>query len=183
MTTFLEAIRKPLWYAMVWACLGCAGIAPAANAQGGGAAAPTAAPAPPETPVSPSDREGLSAGAEDPAEIDVETVAFATAISSRHPVGQATWFDGSVERVYCWNRILARRPPVRIRHIWYFNGKNVGEFVLPIHHRRARVWTHKAVQPGHWRVDITDEAGNPLTVATFPVRPPAVPAPMGPSAQ
>lgn len=103
------------------------------------------------------------------APVQVIEIAFTTEVSSRTPVTRANSFDESAGEVFFWNRILAKKLPTKIRHVWYRNDKKVADYDLNIRYKRTRVWTGKTVKSGQWRVEILDEAGEVVMTAMFPV--------------
>ena len=78
-------------------------------------------------------------------------------------------FAKDTTRVYTWTKITAEQPPVKIKHVYYAGGKQVGEVELTVNSSPYRVWSSKAVWPGSWKVEATDEAGNVLATVEFTV--------------
>ncbi|MCX5785418.1 MAG: DUF2914 domain-containing protein [Elusimicrobia bacterium] len=111
-------------------------------------------------------------------EIKVEKIATAASVENREPVGETATFDKAAERVYTWTKITAANTPVTIKHVYYFGEKKECEVELSIKSSPYRVWSSKAVRPGNWKVDVTDETGKVLSTASFSVSPekPAEPA-------
>lgn len=101
--------------------------------------------------------------------IKVEKILAATGVENRVPVGEAVTFGKAVERVYVWTRITAERTPVKIKHVYYFEGKKAGEIELMVNSSPYRVWSNKSVRPGSWKVEVTDEAGAVLASLEFTV--------------
>jgi hypothetical protein len=102
--------------------------------------------------------------------LKVEKAVAATSVENREPVGEATEFEASVGKVYCWSKIAATTVPTTIKHVWYQGEQKVFEKDLDIKFASTRTWTVKTIQPGSWRVDITDEAGNVLDSVSFTVK-------------
>jgi len=100
----------------------------------------------------------------------VEKAVAATAVEDREPVGEATEFEASVGRVYCWTKVLAETTPTAIKHVWYVDEQKVFEITLDIKYPSTRTWSLKTIKPGAWRVDITDEGGTVLSSVSFTVR-------------
>jgi len=101
--------------------------------------------------------------------IKVEKIVTASGVEKREPVDEAAAFGGDTSRVFTWTRITAEQPPVKIKHIYYFAGKQVGEVELSVNSSPYRVWSSKAVWPGSWKVEVTSEDGTVLATAEFTV--------------
>ena len=103
--------------------------------------------------------------------IEVEKIVFATAVSSRAPVGVSDVFDSKVVSVYCWNQLVLSRAPANIRHEWYWNDEKVSSSVFRVHFKRSRVWSKRKVRPGQWRVEVRDaDSGRLIAVGAFVIR-------------
>lgn len=112
--------------------------------------------------------------------VKVEKIAAATAVENREPVGEAVVFPAETSRVYVWTRITAQDTPLKIKHVYYFEGKKVSEVELNVGASPYRVWSYKTVKPGKWKVEITDEAGTVLSELEFSVTSEAAAAPAKP---
>jgi hypothetical protein len=137
-------------------------------------------PAPAAQPK-PAAAEQKAAPAEQKAapEIKVEKIATAAAVENREPVNETAAFEKGVGRVFTWTKVTASQVPARIKHVYYADGKKAGEIELNVNSSPYRVWSSKAVWPGNWKVEVTDEAGNVLSSAEFTVsdaKPAAEPA-------
>jgi len=102
--------------------------------------------------------------------LKVEKAVAATTVEDHEPVGEATEFDASVEKVYCWTKILAETTPTTIKHVWYADDQQVSEITLDIKYPSTRTWSLKTIRAGSWRVEVTDEAGKVLSVVGFTVK-------------
>src|SRR5437660_8841993 len=65
--------------------------------------------------------------AEAPKPYQVEKIALGTGVEARELVGEATEFDASVGRIYCWTRITSQNVPTTIKHVWYADGEKAAE--------------------------------------------------------
>lgn len=101
--------------------------------------------------------------------VKVEKVVTAAGVEKKEPVGEAMAFAKDTSRVFTWTRITAEQPPVKIKHVYYFDGKKAGEVELSVNSSPYRVWSSKAVWPGSWKVEVTDEAGAVLATSEFTV--------------
>lgn len=113
-------------------------------------------------------QEESSGAAEDG--LKVEKAVAATGVEDREPVGEATEFEASVGRVYCWTKILAETTPTTINHVWYVDDEKVFEIALDINYPSTRTWSLKTIWAGNWRVDVTDDAGTVLSSVSFTVK-------------
>jgi hypothetical protein len=102
--------------------------------------------------------------------LKVEKAVAATSVENREPVGEATEFEASVGKVYCWSKVATETVPTTIKHVWYQGEQKVFEKDLDIKYPSTRTWTVKTIQAGSWRVDITDEAGKVLDSVSFTVK-------------
>lgn len=101
--------------------------------------------------------------------VKVEKMVTAAGVENREPVGEAMAFVKDTARVFTWTKITADQPPVKIKHVYYAGDKQVGEVELAVNSSPYRVWSSKAVWPGNWKVETTDEAGNVLATVEFTV--------------
>lgn len=108
----------------------------------------------------------------------VEKIALGTGVESRELVGEATEFDVSVGRVYCWTKIISQNVPTTIKHVWYADEENAAEVTLNINYPSTRTWSNKVIRPGKWRVEVLSETGEVLAATDFAVK--AQPGPSGP---
>ena len=108
----------------------------------------------------------------------VEKIALGTGVEARELVGEATEFDASIGRIYCWTKIISQNVPTSIKHVWYADEENAGEVSLNVQYPSTRTWSSKAIKPGKWRVDVLSETGEVLASTDFTVK--AHPRPAGP---
>src|SRR5206468_12184698 len=92
----------------------------------------------------------------------VEKIALGTGVEARELVGEATEFDVSVGRIYCWTRITSQNVPATIKHVWYADGEQVAEVPLNINFPSVRTWSSKAIAAGKWKVEVVSETGDVL---------------------
>lgn len=109
------------------------------------------------------------AKAPEAAGIKVEKIVTAASVENREPVNETSAFDKTVGRVYTWTRVTTTEAPVKIKHVYYADGKKMAEVELNVNAKTYRVWSSKSVWPGDWKVEATDEAGNVLATVTFTV--------------
>ena len=84
-------------------------------------------------------------------------------IKDKEPVGEGKEFDAaSVKKIYCHTEIEGASATDQITHVWYFGGKKVHEFSVPVKAAKWRTWTGKNIfagQTGAWKVDVMDTTG------------------------
>lgn len=102
-------------------------------------------------------------------EITIEKIVTAVSVENREPVDETSTFDKTAGRVYTWTKVAATATPVKLKHVYYAANKKVAEIDLSINAKAYRVWSSKAVWPGDWKVEATDEAGKVLATVTFTV--------------
>jgi hypothetical protein len=102
--------------------------------------------------------------------ITVDSMAFAAGIDARAPMGIATEFESTTEKVSCWTRVSSSQGPVSVKHVWYKDDNKVFELPLTLTSQSGRLWSTKSVSSGNWRVDVVDDAGNVVTFGSFVVR-------------
>src|SRR2546422_10622552 len=116
--------------------------------------------------------------AEAPKPYQVEKIALGTGVESRELVGEATEFDVSVGRIFCWTKIISQNVPATIKHVWYAGEQQVAEVPLNINFSSTRTWSSKAVSAGRWRVEGVGETGGDPGSAGFSRK--VLPGPAGP---
>jgi hypothetical protein len=102
--------------------------------------------------------------------LKVDKAVAATGVADHEPTGEATEFDASVGKVYCWSKILADTTPTTIKHVWYVDDQKISEISLDVKYPSTRTWSVKTIRAGNWRVEITDDAGKVLSVVGFKVK-------------
>lgn len=101
--------------------------------------------------------------------IKIEKIVAAVSVEKREPVGETLSFPVGTVRVYIWTKITSQVAPVRIKHVYYHEGKKAAEVELAVNSSPYRVWSNKAVRPGSWKAEVTDETGVVLSSLTFSV--------------
>ncbi len=103
------------------------------------------------------------------AAVKVEKIVTAASVENREPVNETAAFDKTAGRVYTWTKITAEAVPTKVKHIYYADGKKAFEIELAVNASPYRVWSSKAVWPGNWKVEVTDEAGSVISTVEFTV--------------
>jgi hypothetical protein len=111
---------------------------------------------------------------DDPASgTDMLTAEICERIEERNPVGSGESFPSSIPSVSCYT-VIKSAHDLDIRHIWYFNNRQVLNVPLRISASDAgwRVFSTKSISPsfkGPWKVDIQTENGTLLKSLSFTV--------------
>src|SRR3989449_11350318 len=92
--------------------------------------------------------------AEPPNLYQVEKIALGPGVESRELGGEATEFDVSVGRIYCWTRIICQNVPTTIKHVWYAGEQQVAEVLLDINYPSTRTWRSKSASAAIARVRV-----------------------------
>ena len=102
----------------------------------------------------------------------VEDWAIATAIENRSPQKTAQGFPSTVEKLYCFTKVVGAHTETSIIHIWYYQDTKMAEVTLPVKSLYWRTWSSKKIMPdwqGPWRVEVTSEDGNLLKTIPFTI--------------
>jgi hypothetical protein len=107
-----------------------------------------------------------------PAEVlDVEAVVCRDVVD-RKPVEANTSFPDSVEKLYCFSKIIGAKTPTRISHVWYYGNAEMFRISLPVNSSSWRTYSLKNIRPhetGAWHVEILDASENKLEVINFQI--------------
>ncbi|MFC1683254.1 DUF2914 domain-containing protein [Candidatus Zixiibacteriota bacterium] len=100
------------------------------------------------------------------------TVTVCTAVEDRDPVGEGSVFPATVEKLFCHTLVEGAEEPTSVTHVWYHGEEKMAEVILSVNSPHWRTWSSKRIVPGwtgDWRVDVLDEAGEPLASIAFQV--------------
>jgi hypothetical protein len=112
---------------------------------------------------------------ENPAEdqkLIAEEIKICTDIEDREPVGVDTIFADTLEKVYCFTKIVGATDTTSIYHVWYFGDEEKAKVNLPIKSSSWRTWSSKIIAKdwmGKWHVEITTEEGDLLGKKEFEI--------------
>jgi hypothetical protein len=131
-----------------------------------------------ETPTeTPTDTSESSIAIVTPYGITLDQVIVCSQISDRNPSGSRETFSiAKIKKVYTWVRVSGVKPPKRIKHLYYWEGKLVARVELELEYSSMRTWSQKTLKPlealGKWQVIITTENEDEvLAVKEFTVVP------------
>jgi len=101
-----------------------------------------------------------------------EEIKICTAIKDRQPVGVDSIFADSLEKLYCFTKIVGATDTTSIYHVWYFGDEEKAKVNLPIKSSSWRTWSSKIIAKdwmGKWHVEITTEEGDLLGKKEFEI--------------
>jgi hypothetical protein len=104
--------------------------------------------------------------------IEVAAAAICKAVVDREAVDVGTRFPNSVQRLYCYTKIVGASQPTEIVHVWSYGDVERARISLEVKSSNWRTYSSKAIQAheiGAWRVDVLDTAGNLLKTINFEV--------------
>jgi hypothetical protein len=104
--------------------------------------------------------------------IEVAAAAICKDVVDREAVDIGTRFPNSVQRLYCYTKIVGADPPTEIVHVWNYGDVERARITLSVKSSNWRTFSSKVIQAheiGAWRVDVLDTAGNLLKTIDFEV--------------
>jgi hypothetical protein len=135
------------------------------------APAPEVAPAPPPAPPKAEKTPPQSA-----AGLKLVDLVVCREVSGRRSVGPQTYFSyGQSVKPHVWMTVYARRPPRKLTHVYFQDGREHVRVPLAIRHPRTRTWSRLTIDSakfaGSWRVAVVTENGEQLGEVFFEVGP------------
>jgi hypothetical protein len=106
--------------------------------------------------------------------LTVEQVVICKNVVNRAPVDTGNSFATSIDKIFCFTKIVGARHPTEITHVWYFDGTERDRVTLSVGGSPWRTYSSKRLRPGDvgpWHVDILDAGGNMLDRVAFDVEP------------
>jgi hypothetical protein len=104
--------------------------------------------------------------------IEVAAAAICKDVVDREAVDVGTRFPNSVQRLYCYTKIVGADQPTEIVHVWNYGDVERARITLSVKSSNWRTFSSKVIQAheiGAWRVDVLDTAGNLLKTINFEV--------------
>jgi hypothetical protein len=104
--------------------------------------------------------------------IEVAAAAICKDVVDREAVDVGTRFPNSVQRLYCYTKIVGADQPTEIVHVWNYGDVERARITLSVKSSNWRTFSSKVIQAheiGAWRVDVLDTAGNLLKTIDFEV--------------
>jgi len=117
-------------------------------------------------------------GAQEPAKaapaagFTVARMVVCTGLENREPVGEASSFPATTEKVYCYLEARDVTADAQVTFVWSRDGQELNRTVLPL--RQGARWRTHAVKTlygktGEWQVTLLDAAGHTANKVAFKV--------------
>lgn len=106
--------------------------------------------------------------------VEVKEMVFCPSIEERVPAQPDSIFYGTVEKVYCYTRIIGAADTTSIFHVWYHDEVEKARVELTVRSADWRTWSSKKILEswtGIWRVDVLLEDGKLIRSKEFLVKP------------
>ncbi len=110
--------------------------------------------------------------AQDQPVLTVEYGAVCEDVVNREVVAASTSFPATIEKLYCFTRILGATEPTSVFHVWYHGETERARVELPVKSSSWRTYSSKGILPaetGTWRVEVTDVNGRILETYRFDI--------------
>lgn len=107
-------------------------------------------------------------------ELTVEQTVICKNVVNRAPVDAGNSFATSIDKIFCFTKIVGANHPTEITHVWYFDGTERDRVTLAVGGSPWRTYSSKRLRPsdvGSWHVDVLDAGGNMLDRVAFNVVP------------
>lgn len=104
--------------------------------------------------------------------LSVDEAAIALGIEDRTPVGSSESFSADVGKVYCYTRISGGQTGDYVRHVWYYEDREMAQVELSIGTPLFRTYSSKNILPswtGQWKVEIVALDGTVLDTLSFTI--------------
>jgi len=114
----------------------------------------------------------VPAYAQEAAGLKVEYGAICRNVVNYEAVEGGISFPASVEKLYCFTRIVGASNPTEITHVWYYGDTERGRVVLAVDSSNWRTYSSKVIQShevGAWQVVVLDSSGNVLESFRFDI--------------
>ncbi len=111
------------------------------------------------------------------AALSVEAAAIATGVEDHVPVGVGDTFPYTIEKLYCYSKILGAEADDYVEHRWYYGDKLMATVPLRLGGSNWRTYSSKRiirVWEGEWRVEIV-HAGEAIKTLKFTITGPEEP--------
>ena len=106
--------------------------------------------------------------------LQLNEIMICRGIYKRNPIKPGINFINNVDSLFCYTKISNSGPKQEIKHIWYFEDKEmtrVSYNIKPSFNYRS--WSRKTIYPiqtGQWRVDVIDSYDNILGTRDFTIK-------------
>lgn len=107
--------------------------------------------------------------------LNISTIAIATDIVDKIPVGTSRLFLNDINALYCFTAVYNPFKDNKIIHTWKHNGQDYFKSFIRVGESPYwRCWSRITVRPemtGEWQVFVTDTVGNYLNSIEFSIMP------------
>jgi hypothetical protein len=107
------------------------------------------------------------------ASVEVAEAVICADVVDREPVDVGDEFETSVNRLFCFTKIIGVQEPIEITHVWYWGEIERARVSVPVGGSGWRTWSTKAIQAhetGEWHVDVLGPGGELLKTLNFTVK-------------
>lgn len=107
------------------------------------------------------------------ASVEVAEGVICADVVDREPVDVGSEFETSVNRLFCFTKIIGVPGPIEITHVWYWGEIERARVSVPVGGSGWRTWSTKAIQvheTGEWHVDVLGPGGELLKTLSFTVK-------------
>ena len=97
-------------------------------------------------------------------------IQVCTSVEDRVAVGAGDVFGTDVEQVCLWSKILGATDETTVKHVWFYDGKEMASVELPVRSASWRTWSRKTILPewtGDWEVKVVDADGSVIASTSF----------------
>lgn len=104
--------------------------------------------------------------------LQVESAAICLNVVDREPVDSGNSFTVSVEKLFCFTKIVGAESPTEITHVWYYGDIERARISLTVGSNSWRTYSSKILQAheiGTWRVEVLGPSGDILETVTFSI--------------
>ncbi|TET89518.1 MAG: DUF2914 domain-containing protein, partial [Desulfobacteraceae bacterium] len=104
----------------------------------------------------------------------VEEGVICRDVLHRRPLVVGNSFKASVDKLYCFTKIVGAQSPIEITHVWYFGNSKMAKVNLPVKSSSWRTYSSKTIHPqdiGDWHVEVLGPEGSVLWSLQFKITP------------
>ncbi len=140
-----------------------------ANAQSERVAAAPVTPSISSKPAEAIPSENRASDVESPSGLtcQLDSMVFAAKVENKMPEEVNTTFAPGL--IYCWTRVHCNASPGTLKHVWTLDNFQ-REISMHMSTHSGRLWSHKQVTPGKWRVEVVTAEGTVAGSGTVEVK-------------
>ena len=117
-------------------------------------------------------KEDVSTLEEDAGTLSVEDGTICKDVVDHTAVEPGTSFPASVEKLYCYTKIVGAIDPTEVTHVWFYGDTECARVTLAVNSPLWRTYSSKIIQPyeiGAWNVVVLDQSENVLESFSFTI--------------